>query len=147
MITLTPVKRRIVYVTVFEILAILLSTFILMLLSGGDAMQSLPVAVIISSAAVIWNFIYNSIFERLEHRWQIKERTLIVRIVHALGFESGLVLICLPLYMLWYGVGLWVAFTMEVALLLFFFIYTFIFTLIFDKIFTLPHHYLASENK
>ncbi|MEC5210563.1 putative membrane protein [Psychrobacter sp. PL15] len=147
MITLTPVKRRIVYVTVFEILAILLSTFILMLLSGGDAMQSLPVAVIISSAAVIWNFIYNSIFERLEHHWQIKERTLIVRIVHALGFESGLVLICLPLYMLWYGVGLWVAFTMEVALLLFFFIYTFIFTLIFDKIFTLPHHYLASENK
>lgn len=146
MITLTPVKRRIVYVTIFEILAILLSTFILMLLSGGDAMQSLPVAVIISSAAVIWNFVYNSIFERLEQRWQITERTLIVRSVHALGFEGGLVLICLPLYMLWYGVGLWVAFTMEAALLVFFFIYTFVFTLIFDKTFTLPYQYLPNES-
>lgn len=146
MITLTPIKRRIVYVTIFEILAILLSTFILMLLSGGDAMQSLPVAVIVSSAAVIWNFVYNSIFENLEQRWQIKERTLIVRGVHALGFEGGLVLICLPLYMLWYGVGLWVAFTMEVALLVFFFIYTFVFTLIFDKTFTLPYQYLPNES-
>ena len=140
MITLTPLKRRIVYVTIFEILAVLFSTLLLMSLSGGGAMQSLPIAVIVSGAAVIWNFIYNSIFERLEQRWQINERTLLVRSAHALGFEGGLLLICLPLYMLWYGVGVWIAFTMEAALLLFFLVYTFIFTLIFDKIFTLPHH-------
>ncbi len=139
MITLSPVKRRLVYVTIFEILAISLSTLLLMLVSNGDAAQSLPVAIIVSVTAVIWNFIYNTFFEKVERRWQVKVRTLKVRSVHAMGFEGGLLLICLPLYMVWYDVGLWQAFLMEFILLLFFLVYTFTFTLIFDKIFTLNH--------
>ena len=141
MITLSPLKRRIVYVTVFEIIAIISSTFVLMKLSGGDAAESLPVAVMVSLAAVIWNFLYNTAFEAWERRKQVPKRTLLIRSVHAIGFEGGLVLICLPLYMIWYDVGFIKAFMMEAALLLFFLIYTFIFTLAFDKIFTLPHHY------
>ena len=57
LITLSPLKRRIVYVTVFELIAIIASTFVLMKLSGGDAAESLPVAVMVSLAAVIWNFL------------------------------------------------------------------------------------------
>ena len=141
MITLSPLKRRIVYVVVFEIVAIILSTFVLMQLSNSDASESLPVAMMVSLAAVIWNFIYNTAFEAWERRRRIVNRTLWIRSAHAFGFEGGLVLICLPLYMIWYDVGLVKAFTMEVALLLFFLVYTFTFTLIFDKIFTLPYEY------
>lgn len=139
LITLSPLKRRLLYVTVFELIAILASTLILMLLSGGEAAQSLPVAIMVSVIAVIWNFTFNTVFESLERRWQITERTFIVRSIHALAFEGGLVLICLPLYMIWYGVGLWEAFVMEAALLLFFLLYTFVFTWVFDKIFTLSY--------
>lgn len=141
MITLSPIKRRIVYVTVFEIIAIISSTYVLMKLSGSDAAESLPVAVMVSLAAAIWNFLYNTAFEAWERRKHVAKRTLFIRSMHALGFEGGLVLICLPLYMVWYNVGLMTAFVMEAALLLFFLVYTFIFTLCFDKIFTLPHHY------
>ncbi|NYT65009.1 PACE efflux transporter [Alcaligenaceae bacterium] len=140
MFTLSPIKRRIVYVSVFEIIAIILSTLFLMTLSGTDAKSSLPIAIIVSIAAVVWNYIYNTAFESWEQRKNIKVRTLLIRTSHACGFEGGLVLICLPVYMLWYNVGLWKAFTMELALLLFFLVYTFVFTLIFDKIFTLPQH-------
>lgn len=139
LITLTPIKRRLVYVAIFEVTAIIFSTFVLMVLSGSDAQESLPVAVIISTAAVVWNFIYNTAFEAFEVRNQVKVRTLTIRIIHATGFEGGLVLVCLPLYMFWYGVGIWTALSMEAALLLFFLGYTFIFTLIFDQIFTLHH--------
>ena len=111
-----------------------------MLLSGGAALQSLPVAIIVSSVAVVWNYIYNASFETIELRRKIVERTLKIRIIHASGFEAGLFLFCLPLYMLWYNVDLWQAVTMESALLLFFLFYTFVFTLAFDKIFRLPHH-------
>ena len=141
MITLSPLKRRLVYVTVFEIIAIISSTLVLMWLSHSDASESLPVAVMMSLAAVIWNFIYNTAFEAWERRRRVKHRTVWIRSVHAFGFEGGLVIICLPLYMIWYDVGLIKAFMMEVALLLFFLVYTFTFTLIFDKIFTLPHHH------
>ena len=140
MITLSPLKRRLVYVTVFEIIAIISSTLVLMWLSHSDVSESLPVAVMMSLAAVIWNFIYNTAFEAWERRKRVKHRTVWIRSVHAFGFEGGLVIICLPLYMIWYDVGLVKAFMMEVALLLFFLVYTFTFTLIFDKIFTLPHH-------
>ena len=146
LITLSPLKRRLIYVVVFEGIAIILSTFILMWLSGSDALQSLPVAVMVSLAAVIWNFIYNTGFEAWERHKKIEERPVLIRSAHAIGFEGGLVLICLPLYMLWYGVGVYEAFMMEVALLLFFLVYTFVFTLIFDRIFTLPQHYDNESN-
>lgn len=145
MITLSPLKRRIVYVIVFEIIAIISSTFVLMKLSNSDASDSLPVAMMVSLAAVIWNLVYNTAFEAWERRRRFVRRTLWIRSVHAFGFEGGLVLICLPLYMIWYDVGLVKAFMMEVALLIFFLVYTFTFTLIFDKIFTLPHHYKSSS--
>jgi uncharacterized membrane protein len=141
LITLSPIKRRLVYVTVFEIIAIILSTLVLMLLSNSSVAESLPVAVMVSLAAVIWNFIYNTAFENWERRKQVTQRTFFIRSAHAIGFEGGLVLICLPLYMIWYDVGFIQAFMMEAALLLFFLVYTFLFTLGFDKIFTLPHQY------
>lgn len=128
------------YVGVFELLAVLLSTPILMILSGSDEFgESFPVAILVSTAAVIWNYIYNTGFEHWEKRKQIMARNFRVRSIHAVGFEAGLFLICLPLYMLWYGVSLWKAISMEAALLLFFLLYTFFFTLVFDKIFTLNH--------
>lgn len=145
MITLSPIKRRLVYVFFFEILAITLTTFILIVLSGSDAQESLPLAIIIAIVAVIWNFVYNTLFEYWERRHQIKARTFKIRSVHAIFFEGGLTLVCLPLYMLWYGVGIWTALTMEVSLVIAFLIFTFVFTLIFDHIFTLPQQTKAVD--
>src|SRR5690554_3469365 len=111
--------RRIVYVTIFEFIGIIVSTFILMAINQGDAKESLPVAIMVSTAAVIWNFIYT------------------------IGFEAGLFAVCLPLYMLWYDAGIWLALTMEFSILLFFLVYTFVFTLLFDHVFT-RHTYEVS---
>ena len=139
MITLSPLKRRLVYVTLFEVLGIVFATLVLMALSGSQAQESLPVAIIVSTAARIWNFIYNTLFEAWESRSKITVRTLKIRVIHATGFEGGLFLFCLPVYMLWYGVGIGQALVMESALLLCFLVYTFVFTLLFDQVFTLQH--------
>ena len=140
LIVLSPIKRRLLYVALFELLGILFSTLLLMAISQGDAQESLPVAVIISTAAVVWNFIYNTGFEAWEQRRQVLVRTFKIRTLHALGFEGGPLLLCLPLYMLWYGVGVWTAISMEIALLTFFLVYTFVFTLLFDQVFVRTNH-------
>ena len=124
----------------------MLTTFILVVLSGSDTKQSLILAVIIAITAVVWNFIYNTFFEYWERYKQIKNRTFIIRSIHAIGFEGGLTLVCLPLYMLWYGVGVWTALTMEVSLTIAFLVYTYLFTLAFDKIFILPHQIITTES-
>jgi len=139
LIYLSPIKRRVLYVTLFEIFAILFSTIILMALSGGNAQGSLPIATLVSVLAVVWNYIYNTIFESWERRSGIIARTFKVRSIHAIGFEAGLLAVTLPLYMLWYTVGMYKALTMVGALLVFFLIYTFLFTLLFDKVFELPN--------
>lgn len=140
MFVLEPRLRRVVYVIAFEILAIALSTALLTVLSGGHADDSLPVAVAVSAIAVIWNYVFNTAFEACERRLGIAGRTIGVRVAHTAGFEFGLFLFTVPLYMAWYHVGLVEAFRMEMAILVFFLVYTFVFTWAFDTLFALPRH-------
>ena len=138
MIFLSPVVRRIVYVALFEAIAIILSTLLLMFLSDGDAKESLPVAVAVSVIAVIWNYLFNTAFEFWERFNRRTARNFYTRVAHAALCEVGLFLFTVPLYMWWYEVGPWRAFTMEAAILAFFLLYTFIFTWLFDLVFSLP---------
>lgn len=134
MITLRPLARRITYVILFEGLAITFATFLLATMSNGDAHKNLPVAIASSTAAVIWNFIYNTLFERWESRRGITKRSLSLRVIHTLGFEGGLVTVLIPFFMWWYSVGPVTALIMEAALLMFFLVYTFVFTWVFDLV-------------
>nr|WP_231135675.1 MULTISPECIES: PACE efflux transporter [Proteus] len=133
-----------VYAITFEILAILLSTVLLAILSQSQSHNSLPVAIAVSVIALIWNYIFNSFFELIESKLRIKKRTVMVRLTHAISFELGLFFFTIPLYMWWYNVSFIKAISMEVTILVFFFIYTYLFTLIFDKL--CPRVY-STENK
>lgn len=129
--------RRIIYVIIFEFFAIVFSTVLLAAMSQGDAAGSLPVAIVVSVVAVVWNFLYNTGFEALEQKLKLTERTVLTRILHAIGFEGGLILAIIPIFMFWYQVDFIEAFMMEAALLVFFLVYTFVFTWAFDRVFPL----------
>ncbi|MCT8247914.1 PACE efflux transporter [Proteus vulgaris] len=134
MFYLKPRPRKLVYAITFETLAILLSAVLLAILSQSQSNNSLPVAIAVSVIALIWNYIFNSFFELIESKLTIKKRTVIVRLTHAISFELGLFFFTIPLYMWWYNVGFIKAISMEITILVFFFIYTYLFTLAFDKL-------------
>ncbi len=144
MFQLPPGRRRLVYVVIFEITAIALSTLLLMALSGSGAGQSLPLAIAVSAIAVTWNYIFNTFFEAWERKRAIQHRSVKIRSIHAGLFELGLLIATVPLYMVWYGVGIMAAIRMEIALIAFFLFYTYLFTWGFDTVFALPRH-SASE--
>lgn len=129
---LTPLTRRIFYVALFELLAICLLSVLLSIMSGGGAENSLPIAIGTSVVAVVWNFFYNMGFEKWESTRVSQKRTLTIRILHTLGFEGGLVVLLIPLFMWWYQIGPITALKMELAVLLFFLVFTFVFTWLFD---------------
>ena len=54
----------------------------------------------------MWNFIFNGLFERWEARQPRKGRSVLRRIVHAVGFEAGLVAMLVPLFAWVLGVDL-----------------------------------------
>lgn len=134
MFYLKPRSRKLVYAITFETLAILLSTVLLAILSQSQSHNSLPVAIAVSIIALIWNYIFNSFFELIESKLKIKKRTVMVRLTHAISFELGLFFFTIPLYMWWYNVGFIKAISMEITILVFFFVYTYLFTLAFDKL-------------
>ncbi|MNI19232.1 Bacterial Transmembrane Pair family protein [compost metagenome] len=58
--------------------------------------------------------------------------------LHATGFEIGLLGVLVPLFAYFLHVALLEALALNVGLMLFFLVYTFTFNLVFDKLFGLP---------
>lgn len=131
-------KRRVVYVGLYECIAILLSALLLQWMSNAGAAASLGLAIAASAAAILWNVVFNSLFERWEASRKHQGRSLGMRALHAIGFEGGLLLLLVPLVAWWYSVSLWQALLMDLGLLIFFLVYTFAFTWAFDRVFGLP---------
>ena len=131
-------KRKIVYVSLFELFAVALTTTTLMLLAGSSGAHASVAAVASSTVAVVWNFIFNSMFEAWEARQTTTGRSVARRIAHAIGFEGGLVAFLVPLFAWWLDISLWEAFIVDLWIVVFFLVYTFLFSLAFDRIFGLP---------
>ena len=132
------IKRRVVYITLYEGIAIVVASFGLAAMSGQGVGHTGALAVVASSIAVVWNLVFNALFERWESRQAVRGRGLGRRIAHAIGFEGGLVLWLVPFFAWWLQVSLWQALLMDVGLLVFFLVYTFVFTWVFDRLFGLP---------
>lgn len=132
------IKRRVVYVGLYELVAIILSAILLEWMSSAGAAHSIGIAVAASAVAIVWNLLFNYGFEWWEQRNQHKGRSIGVRVLHALGFEGGLVVFLVPIIALWLDVSFMEALVMDLGLLAFFLIYTFVFSWVFDAIFGLP---------
>jgi uncharacterized membrane protein len=131
-------RRRVVYVTLFELFAIGFASLGFVAVSGQDITASSGAAAACSAIAIVWNVLFNHAFERWESRQAQRRRTLMRRVAHAVGFESGLTLFLVPLMAWWLGVSLWQAFWMDIGLLLFFLGYAFVFNWLFDRVFGPP---------
>ena len=137
--------RRVLYVTLYELIAIAVATAGLAQLSGQGAGHSSVVAVAASAIAVLWNVVFNWAFERWESRQTVRGRSVARRVAHAIGFEGGLVFTLVPLFAWWFKVSLWDAFVMDLALIVFFLCYTFVFNWAFDRAFGLPASAMAAS--
>ncbi|GAP33942.1 PACE efflux transporter [Piscinibacter sakaiensis] len=132
------IARKIVYIGLYEGLAIVFASLGLAALSGAGAATSTALAVATSVVAVLWNLAYNTAFEAWESRQARRGRSLARRVAHAIGFEGGLAALLVPLIAWWLDIGLWEALLFDAALLVFFLVYTFAFNWGFDRLFGLP---------
>ncbi|WP_075793109.1 PACE efflux transporter [Massilia putida] len=132
------IKRRIVYVALYEAIAIACTTAGLTGLADHDAGDAGLAAVLASATAVAWNVIYNTLFEAWEAKQTKGGRSLLRRIVHAIGFEGGLVLAIVPMFAWTLGTSLVDAFLLDLGLVVFFTVYSFAFNWAFDLVFGLP---------
>jgi len=92
-----------------------------------------------ATLATLWNYLYNLLFDlaMLRLRGHVA-KTLSIRVVHALLFEGGLLLILLP-FIAWYlDISLLDALIMDLSFAAFYLVYTFCFNWAYDLIFPVP---------
>ena len=132
------IRRRIVYVTLYEGLAIAATTLGVSVFGGHSATEAGVVAVVSSAIAVAWNLAFNTVFEAWEARQPVRGRSVPRRIAHAALFECGLTVFLVPMIAWALEVSLWRALVYDIGLLSFFLVYTYGFTWAFDGVFGLP---------
>ncbi len=133
-----PRSRRVLQAILYEVFAIAFVGPMLSLVFEQSAASSLGLAIVLSSIALAWNYVFNTLFERWEARQLAKGRSFTRRLLHGAGFEGGLVIILVPVMALWLEISLFAAFLSNLGLLAFFFVYAIAFTWAFDRVFGLP---------
>lgn len=123
----------------FEVLGMMISVPLFSLLTGQPVDHLGPLAIGLSLLATGWNYLYNLLVDH----WMLRqlgrlEKRLIERVLHALLFELGLLLVVLPLTALWLGISLWQALWLDIGFSLFFVFYAFGYNLAYDRLFPLP---------
>jgi len=122
----------------YEVFAVAFVGPVLGLVFSKPQASTLLLAVVLSSIALCWNYLFNALFERWESRQAVKGRSLARRLAHGAGFEGGLTVILVPVMALWLDTSLLAAFLANLGLLAFFFFYAIGFTWAFDRAFGLP---------
>lgn len=135
---MSPTTRRILQAVLYEGIAIAVVAPALAAFYAAPASSTFVLTVLMSTVALIWNYIFNALFERWESRQTVRGRSVWRRMAHGLGFEGGLALILVPLVSWWLAISAWEALLVDLSILLFFFVYTVAFTWAFDRVFGLP---------
>jgi uncharacterized membrane protein len=135
---MTPITRRVLQAGLYELIAIAVVGPVLGLAFDKPQASTFGLAVVLSTIALAWNYVFNWLFERWESRQAVRGRSLARRLAHGIGFEGGLAVILVPVMSLWLEISPAEAFVANLGLLVFFFFYAIAFTWAFDRIFGLP---------
>jgi uncharacterized membrane protein len=135
---LQGIKRKITYVASYEAIAFMCGTLGFLSFSDSSLERAGALAVFASIFAVSWNFVYNAMFERWEARRLVRGRSFGRRVLHAVGFELGFLVVLMPVAAWWLDISYLRSFMLNLGLNIFFFVYTFAFTWAFDRVFGLP---------
>jgi len=138
--------RRVLQAVLYEVGAIAFVGPVLGFAFGKPASSTFLLAVVLSTIALCWNYVFNALFERWESRQAVKGRSFARRLAHGTGFEGGLTVLLVPVMAFWLETTFLAAFVANLGLLAFFFVYAIGYTWAFDRIFGLPQSALAPRS-
>lgn len=123
----------------FELIALLLIVPLGALVFQVPAQDIGLVGLVSATIATLWNMGYNVLFDlALRRRTGSTRKSAPVRVLHAVLFEAGLLVVLLP-FIAWYlGISLGQALMMDLSLAVFYMLYALCFNWAYDRLFPLP---------
>lgn len=126
-------KRRIIHALSYEIILLVIIAIALSFIFEVPMEVTGTLGVAMAVTSVIWNMIFNHFFEKLEYKYKFR-RTIGIRILHAIGFEGGLMLATIPMVAYAMDMSLWQAILLDLGMTSCILVYTFIFQWCYDAI-------------
>ncbi|HRD33776.1 MAG TPA: PACE efflux transporter [Rhodocyclaceae bacterium] len=131
-------------IALFELFGLLLITPPFAWASGTPLAESAVLMALLALIAALWNGAYNTAFDWLDGRLSGRtadRRPTRWRVVHALGFELGMLTLTLPVLMWWTGMSWLEALIADLVLAGTYVVYAFVFNLCYDRVFPIdPNH-------
>lgn len=131
---------RIRHTLMFELCGLMICTPLASLILHRPLHQIGALTICISFMAMVWNLVYNILFDRILIRMgrSVQDRPTGLRILHAICFEVGLHLVTIPIVAFSLKMNLLDAFFTDTGFALFFLVYAYFFNLIYDHLFPIP---------
>ena len=131
---------RIRHTVGFELIGLLAFAPLASLVFGYALHQMGLIGAVASLIAAVWNYVYNLMFDKamLRFRGQLR-KTPAIRVLHAILFEGGLLLVFLPSVAWYLDISLVDAFIMDIAVAGFYMVYALIYNWAYDAIFPIPN--------
>jgi uncharacterized membrane protein len=126
-------KRRIVHALSYEIILLAIIAIALSFIFDMPMEVTGKLGIAMAVTSVIWNMLFNHLFEKFEAKRKLK-RTIGVRILHATGFEGGLMLATIPMVAYALNMSIWQAVLLDFSMTMCILVYTFIFQWCYDAI-------------
>lgn len=126
-------RRRLIHAISYEVILLVIIAIALSFIFSMPLEVTGILGVIMAIISVIWNMIFNHYFEKVEHKYQWK-RTIPVRILHAVGFEGGLMLATIPIIAYMMKISFIDALILDFGLTMCILVYTFIFQWCYDMV-------------
>lgn len=126
-------KRRLVHALSYEIILLVIIAVALSFIFDMPMEVTGGLGVAMAVTSVLWNMVFNHYFEKFEQKRQLK-RTVKVRILHAIGFEGGLLLVTIPMVAYAMQMTIVQAIILDFSLTMCILVYTFIFQWCYDML-------------
>lgn len=126
-------KRRLVHALSYEIILLVIIALVLSFIFEMPLHVTGSLGVAMALTSVLWNMIFNHYFEKYEAK-QKWVRTFKVRLMHAIGFEGGLMLATIPMVAYAMHIHLWKAVVLDFSMTMCILVYTFIFQWCYDML-------------
>lgn len=126
-------KRRIIHALSYEIILLIIIALALSFIFQMPMEVTGTLGIAMAVTSVIWNMIFNHFFEKFEAKRHLK-RTVGVRILHAIGFEGGLMLVTIPMVAYAMNMSIGQAILLDLSMTSCILVYTFIFQWCYDQI-------------
>jgi uncharacterized membrane protein len=130
-------KERLKFSCLFELILIAVLAPMGALVLEKQILDVGVLALVLSLKAMLFNLLYNWMFDLVDVRaGRIPtQRSVLRRILHAVGFEVGLMITSLPIVVWWLGLSLLQALIMDLVVTSFVVVYTFVFTWSYDRLY------------